>query len=83
MKSLELAARGRCIKVGENDWLVFSLSSTNKYKVTIKPQSCTCPDFELRQQKCKHIYAVEYTIEREVHSDGSETLTRYPYDLTA
>ena len=25
---------------------------------------------------CKHIYAVEFTIEREVHGDGSETLTK-------
>ncbi len=27
--------------------------------------TCTCPDFELRRIHCKHIYAVEYTIERE------------------
>ena len=37
--------------------------------------SCTCPDFELRQQPCKHIYAVE-SVSRLGHStDGSQTIT--------
>jgi hypothetical protein len=37
---------------------------------------CTCPDFEARQQKCKHIYAVEYTLKREQGADGKITETR-------
>ena len=32
--------------------------------------ACSCPDFELRQEPCKHIYAVEITIQREERSDG-------------
>ena len=36
---------------------------------------CTCPDFETRQQACKHIYAVEYTVKRETKADGTTTLT--------
>lgn len=62
----------------EGVWIVPSQSGAGKYKVThdgLFPH-CTCPDFELRGGKCKHIFAVEYTIEREVHADGSETLTR-------
>ena len=31
---------------------------------------CTCPDFELRQQPCKHVLAVEFTIRREITDEG-------------
>jgi transposase len=59
-------------------WTVPSQSGTGQYMVHHHGDKChcTCPDFEIRQQKCKHIYAVEYTIEREVTSNGRETLTR-------
>jgi uncharacterized protein YxjI len=28
-------------------------------------QSCSCPDFEFTQAKCKHLFAVAFTVERE------------------
>ena len=31
---------------------------------------CTCPDFEKRQQPCKHVYAVECIIQREKRPGG-------------
>jgi hypothetical protein len=34
-----------------------------------KPE-CTCRDFEFRNAKCKHIFPVEYTIQREQTADG-------------
>jgi hypothetical protein len=37
--------------------------------------SCTCPDFEERGQKCKHIFAVFYTVERRNSRDGKVTVT--------
>ena len=37
---------------------------------------CTCPDFDKRQQPCKHIYAVEFTIQREERPDGTAIETR-------
>jgi hypothetical protein len=37
--------------------------------------SCTCPDYEFRGEKCKHIYAVEYTLKHETAPDGTETVT--------
>lgn len=37
---------------------------------------CSCPDFERRQAACKHVYAVEFTIQREELEDGSVTETR-------
>ena len=36
---------------------------------------CTCPDFETRQQPCKHIYAIEFVVQRETKADGSTTHT--------
>lgn len=35
-----------------------------KYLVKIRydKQECNCPDYEVRRQKCKHIFAVEYTM---------------------
>jgi uncharacterized Zn finger protein len=36
---------------------------------------CTCPDFEARNQKCKHVFAVEYVIQRESNPNGTETVT--------
>ena len=36
---------------------------------------CSCPDFDLRQQPCKHIYAVQITIQREELPDGTTVET--------
>ncbi len=59
-------------------WKVPSQSGNGSYVVTIDGEHpfCTCPDFEARQQPCKHIHAVEYTIHRETRPDGTETLTQ-------
>jgi transposase len=62
-------------------WLVPSQSGKGKYQVC--GDHCTCPDHETRGVKCKHIFAVEYTIKREHAPDGSvtitETITRKTY----
>ena len=51
-----------------------------KYKVdvTTDAPTCTCPDFEERQQACKHIYAVQFVRQRERNPDGSTTVTGRP-----
>ena len=62
----------------ENQWLVPSQSSNALYAVIIdtdKPH-CTCPDFELRDLPCKHIFAVEFVQKRETAPDGTVTETR-------
>ncbi len=43
--------------------------------VTDHPK-CTCPDCELRHKKCKHIYAVEYYIKRQIDEEGKITETK-------
>ena len=50
------------------------------YYYTVKPDTlkpyCSCPDFEARQQTCKHLFAVSFTIQREYTDDGqTQTMT--------
>src|SRR5215207_6055229 len=76
-KGQAIAASGRVIKRG-NLWLVPSQSGRGKYTVNAEAQSCSCPDFDIRRQPCKHIFAVEETIERTkttVTEDGKTTVT--------
>ena len=67
-KALVIAAKSKLTKKGDT-WLVPSQSdSDGRYKVNVNDPdwpTCTCPDFELRHARCKHIYAVEIVIERE------------------
>jgi len=76
-KALEIAARTKLTHKGDT-WIVPSQSGPKKYTVNLHPESprCTCPDFEFRQARCKHIYAVEITLKREYTNDGQcQTIT--------
>lgn len=62
--------------------LVPSQSGKGHYEVSLRGRgpnaaTCSCPDYEDRGEPCKHVYAVQYAIRREmaVSSDGSLTLT--------
>jgi len=63
-KGLEIAARLKITRQG-NVWTVPSQASSKKYSVNFFIQTCTCPDFEDNRAKCKHLYAVEYVLQRE------------------
>jgi transposase len=53
-----------------------SQSGNGAYVVTLDDAPfCTCPDFEKHQRACKHVYAVQYTIQRETQADGSTKVT--------
>ena len=77
-RGLEIAARSRIRRKG-NAWIVPSQSGAKAYTVCPDDDEphCTCPDHETRGGRCKHIYAVEFVMEREENEDGSitETLT--------
>lgn len=63
-------------------WMVPSQTFVGKsYKVTYFREvgTCTCPDFEARQEHCKHIFAVELVIRRETNADGTTTVTHAIY----
>lgn len=63
-KGREIADRARIVKSG-GLYLVPSQSGGKQYKVDPVAGSCSCPDFEFTGFKCKHQYAVEFTVERE------------------
>src|SRR5208283_2744615 len=76
-KGLVIAATSK-IEQNKLGWKVPSQSGNGSYIVNLDHGSpfWTCPDFEKRQQPCKHIHAVEFVIQRETKPDGTETLTK-------
>jgi transposase len=81
-RGLEIAATKKLRQKGDL-WLVPSSTGLGIYIVdptVYGPASCTCPDYELRQAPCKHVYAVEYTIRRETTTkDGTVTTETVTY----
>ena len=75
-KGLEIAATAKILRKGAA-WSVPSQSAERRYTVWLDPREshCTCPDHEDGGFKCKHIFAVEYVVQRERNSDGSTTVT--------
>src|SRR5215212_7997567 len=78
-KGLEIAATLLIQKKG-NGWTVPSQTTLiKKYSVARSEDgfTCTCPDFELRKQDCKHIFGVQFFVKREttVTPDGETTVT--------
>jgi transposase len=80
-RGLMIAAKTKLTQKG-NVWHVPSASGYAPfYTVDPNPEAphCTCPDFEKRGERCKHVYAVEIVIEREssttTTTDGNTTTT--------
>ncbi len=76
-RGLVIAATSRITHNKNGTWIVPSQSGNGRYTVHLGPETpkCTCPDHETRGCKCKHIFAVEYAIQRERNGDGSVTVT--------
>lgn len=77
IKGLEIAAKSKLTRKG-NVWSVPSQSNKqSRYSVALNAEkpSCTCRDHEFTSDRCKHIFAVEYTIEREQTADGATVTT--------
>lgn len=93
-RGLQIAATMR-IEPTLRGWSVPSQSRDGKYRVTRETTgelTCSCPDFELRRQMCKHGFAVEFYLRRETTTtpDGTTTVTEtramrvtYPQNSTA
>ena len=77
-RGLAIAAVCRITK-SHNQYIVPSQTGNGTYRVTLNPKPfvpmCTCADYEAREQKCKHVYAVEFSLRRETSTDGTETTT--------
>jgi len=77
-KRIEIAATVKLRRKG-GVWSVPSQAGTGKaYTVDLKGDepTCSCPDHETRRLKCKHIYAVEFSIGRETRPDRTTTITK-------
>jgi transposase len=66
LKAMEIAARMRLTFDGRA-WTVPSQTGSGAYKVVLGPDdpTCTCDDFQLRRQACKHIIAARLVRERD------------------
>src|SRR6266487_4594366 len=62
-KGLELAARAK-IEQRKMYWYVPSAKHNGGYHVDHDATNCSCEDFELHGQPCKHVYAVRFVKER-------------------
>jgi len=76
-RGLQIAALSK-IERNHLGWNVPSQTGNGTYIVNLDHGEpfCTCPDFESRHQPCKHIYAVEYVIQREMKPDGTIVVTQ-------
>jgi transposase len=58
-RGLEIASLLKITRDGDT-WIVPSQSGNGRYRVRLTPDAtCTCPDFEKRCGRCKHIFAAE------------------------
>jgi len=77
-RGLMIAATAKVKRYGER-WQVPSQSGPGFYMVSLVASDtrCTCPDWETRREKCKHIHAAMFVMRREIYPDGTvtETLT--------
>ena len=76
-RGLEMAAKFKILKKADGTWSVPSQTGKgHRYTIEMgdKPR-CSCPYQETHDTKCKHVFAVEYFLQREQHEDGSETVT--------
>ncbi len=69
-RGLVIAALCKLNRTGET-WLVPSQSGEKIYQVNPHQQTCTCPDHTEKGHKCKHLYAVEFTVKRETDRNGN------------
>jgi transposase len=76
-RGLEMAAKFKILKRADGTWSVPSQTGKgHRYTIEMGDSpKCSCPYQETHNTACKHIFAVEYFLQRERHDDGSETVT--------
>lgn len=77
-KGLEIAKTSQITRNEKGYWKVPSQSGHGYYLVNLNKHEpeCSCPDCELRKLKCKHIFAVEFYLKREIDNKGNLTETK-------
>jgi len=84
-RGIEITAKSKLQKSGDR-WFVPSQTGHRGTYYTVKPDpakpQCSCPDFELRQLRCKHLFAVEYVIQREFTFNEDTQTNTLPETVT-
>lgn len=75
-RGLRIAATKKIVPNGKF-FLVPSSEPSNETKYVVDPTTgyCSCPDHELRHVKCKHVFAVEFSVTRETDERGRVVVT--------
>jgi transposase len=75
-RGLAIAAMTKFEERKSGLWIVPSQSGDKRYwvRTDCENPTCTCPDFEERGQPCKHVFAVQFVIQRETRPDGSQVV---------
>jgi transposase len=69
-RGMELAATRKIRKNDHGLWIVPSQNADgNFYRVNVEDSSCSCPDHETRDVKCKHIHASNFATNADVTRD--------------
>lgn len=72
----QIAASRSDVKFAEGSWHVRSQRNPGwKYQVNPYADSCTCPDHEATNARCKHVWAVIVTMTAQKNADGTVTQT--------
>jgi len=73
----QIAKRGGIRQIGSRYAVPSQSGAASAYIVDLVESTCTCPDYELRRQSCKHLAAVYYSIawSADVAADGTITET--------
>ena len=66
-------AVGRC----GGEWVVAAERGGRIYRVDLKAQTCSCPDFEHRGETCKHLFAA--TVARAKTAECAGCGERFPH----
>jgi transposase len=74
-RGLVIAATKKLVRNGK-EWSVPSQFSNKKYTVRPDKNYCSCPDHDELGIKCKHLFAVDFVIQRELFPDGTEAVTQ-------
>ena len=74
----QLIAQKYRIRRTDKGYEVPSQFNKGKYLVKVRydHKECNCPDYEVRRQKCKHIFAVEFTLQEEIDNEGNKVITQ-------
>jgi transposase len=66
------------LKYNGSEWIVPSQSGHGSYIVKLEKDmpTCSCPDYEKRRIKCKHQFAVEIIVKKQIDQEGNVTVTK-------